>query len=133
MVSDSSLTMVVHSILHAVLSLLLSLSADVSSELLIARWVGGREGTRSARGVARMRSRQSSSSGRALGQHKESLKETHQGLPAHALLALTPSHRTSPANKYKPKKDSFIRSRLLKPGPFGPRRSLVLLLTQLLS
>ena len=48
---------------------------------------------------------------RPLGTCTQAGKGITQGdSSAHALLALTPSHRTSPANKYKPKKDSFIRS-----------------------
>ena len=53
----------------------------------------------------------------ARAQTRESIKKTHQGLPAHALLALTPSHRTSPANKYKPMKSQKYRIQLYREPP----------------
>ena len=80
--------------------------------LCVVRVPGMREFPRSARGGRRGGARaKARPAGRALGQHKESLKETHQGLPAHALLALTPTHRTSPANKYSSTSRGYSHNR----------------------
>ena len=54
---------------------------------------------RQREGRLKMHARMPALLGRALRQAKESPRGDSS---AHALLALTPSHRTSPANKYKP-------------------------------
>ena len=81
-----------------------AISAD---SVLIARWAGGCDPHAQLEG----RLRDARANARPLGTCTQAGKGITQGdSSAHALLALTPSHRTSPANKHKPKKDSLVRS-----------------------